>query len=46
MEKFYIKRQLGNSNLVAIWSNLEDILYEMAFGAIVYAEDKHGNPIT
>ena len=45
MERFYIKRQLGDSILVGIWSTLEDILYAMAFGAIAYAEDKYGNPI-
>ena len=44
MEKFYIKRQYG-TNFFAVWSTLEDILYEMAFGLILEATDKYGNPI-
>lgn len=45
MEKFYIKTDYG-TNFCAIWSTLEDLLLKMAFGLILEATDKYGNPIS
>ena len=45
MEKFWIKTDYG-TNFFAVWSTLEDLLLEMAFGLILEATDKYGNPIS
>ena len=43
--KYYVRFTL-NGQLVVTYCTYETLLFDMAIGAIVYAEDTHGNEIT
>ena len=42
--KYYV-RYTRNGKLVATYCTYDTLLFDMAMGAIVYAEDTHGNEI-
>ena len=47
MMKFYVRRagKSRKDNLVEVWATEEEIRYQLAFGVLIYAEDRNGNPI-